>query len=234
VQRQLSPEDGLLGGRGAHCHLAGPHAKHFAPERLPWQVLRGVTRVLQLSWGMTGVMALLRELGIYRIDFQQHPGKERRLQEMLVERLLPVAPTAGGCMRESLAERIGLKESEKNWLQFEALEVQWPHGSFFQPEVLSWMPSSNEVNASFDIAGELFLGSSFSHHRLFLPLVRGPPPLRLEELGDAAEKNRDGSGPPSSGAVPLCGPLSSAGGCFLASPGLEEGQGWIDIWAFHQ
>ncbi|CAE8620416.1 unnamed protein product, partial [Polarella glacialis] len=152
----------------------------------------------------------------------------------LVERLLPVAPTAGGCMRESLAERIGLKESEKNWLQFEALEVQWPHGSFFQPEVLSWMPSSNEVNASFDTAGELFLGSSFSHHRLSLPLVRGPPPLRLEEIGDAAEKNRDGSGPPSSGAVPLCGPLSSAGGCFLASPGLEEGQGWIDIWAFHQ
>ncbi|CAE8589997.1 unnamed protein product, partial [Polarella glacialis] len=47
VQRQLSPEDGLLGGRGAHCHLAGPHAKHFAPERLPWQEER--SRV-NLSW----------------------------------------------------------------------------------------------------------------------------------------------------------------------------------------
>ncbi|CAE7340534.1 HHT1, partial [Symbiodinium microadriaticum] len=40
--------------RVPHHQLAGPFAKHFVPERLPWQVLRGVTRVLQLSWGFVG------------------------------------------------------------------------------------------------------------------------------------------------------------------------------------
>eukprot|EP00913_Durusdinium_trenchii_P031173 g29189.t1 len=47
VERQTS-------GEGRVHHLAGPHAKHFVPERLPWQVLRGVTRILQFSWTFVG------------------------------------------------------------------------------------------------------------------------------------------------------------------------------------
>lgn len=54
----------------------GPYERHFVPERLPWQVLRGVTRVVQLCWLFTGGMAVLREVGLYRIDFQQSGGGE--------------------------------------------------------------------------------------------------------------------------------------------------------------
>jgi hypothetical protein len=59
--------------------MAGEHAVHFVPERLPWQVLKGMTRVLQLCWGYSAVMALLKELNVYQVDFQQHPAHERRL-----------------------------------------------------------------------------------------------------------------------------------------------------------
>ncbi|CAK9112452.1 Hypothetical protein SCF082_LOCUS52132, partial [Durusdinium trenchii] len=107
VERQTS-------GEGRVHHLAGPHAKHFVPERLPWQVLRGVTRILQFSWTFVGMMAVLRELGIYQIDFQQHPGGERRLS---------AAP----------------KSTEDFTLNFEEVEVSWPHGAFFEAEVISWL-----------------------------------------------------------------------------------------------
>eukprot|EP00931_Biecheleriopsis_adriatica_P076169 TRINITY_DN49904_c0_g1_i1.p1 TRINITY_DN49904_c0_g1~~TRINITY_DN49904_c0_g1_i1.p1 ORF type:complete len:1178 (+),score=234.49 TRINITY_DN49904_c0_g1_i1:92-3535(+) len=59
--------------------MAGENAKHFVPERLPWQVLRNITRVLQVCWFWSGVMAFLKEVHVYQVDFQQHPGGERRL-----------------------------------------------------------------------------------------------------------------------------------------------------------
>eukprot|EP00927_Polykrikos_kofoidii_P044320 TRINITY_DN38319_c0_g1_i1.p1 TRINITY_DN38319_c0_g1~~TRINITY_DN38319_c0_g1_i1.p1 ORF type:complete len:1278 (-),score=174.59 TRINITY_DN38319_c0_g1_i1:181-4014(-) len=60
--------------------MAGEHAQHFVPERLPWQVLSRMTRVLQLCWAYTGLMALLKEIHLYQVDFQEHPGSERRLR----------------------------------------------------------------------------------------------------------------------------------------------------------
>lgn len=59
--------------------MAGENAKHFVPEKLPWQVLRNITRVLQVCWFWSGLMALLKEVHVYQVDFQQHPGGERRL-----------------------------------------------------------------------------------------------------------------------------------------------------------
>jgi len=87
--------------------MAGEHARHFVPERLPWQVLSRMTRVLQLCWLYTGIMALLKETHLYQVDYQQHPGHEgRRLQ------------------------------AAQQW-DFQQVNVQWPHGEFFRPSSLS-------------------------------------------------------------------------------------------------
>eukprot|EP00913_Durusdinium_trenchii_P018231 g17128.t1 len=59
--------------------MAGANARHFVPEKLPWQVLRNITRVLQVCWLWSGIMAFLKEVHIYQVDFQQHPASERRL-----------------------------------------------------------------------------------------------------------------------------------------------------------
>jgi len=87
--------------------MAGKHARHFVPERLPWQVLSRMTRVLQICWFFTGVMALLKEAHVYQVDFQEHPGHERR-------RLCAV----------------------EAW-QFERVDVEWPHGPLFRPHGLA-------------------------------------------------------------------------------------------------
>ncbi|CAE8583890.1 unnamed protein product, partial [Polarella glacialis] len=91
--------------------MAGKNARHFVPEKLPWQVLRNITRVLQLCWFWCFLMGFLKEAEIYQVDFQQHPGKEGR------RRL---------CRAEVWA--------------FERLDVEWPHGSFFRPQGLFCMP----------------------------------------------------------------------------------------------
>jgi len=87
--------------------MAGKHARHFVPERLPWQVLKGMTRVLQLGWFFTGLMAFLKEANIYTIDFQQHAGGGHGGRRLL-------------CL-------------QRQW-NFEYVDVQWPHGSFFRPQ----------------------------------------------------------------------------------------------------
>lgn len=84
--------------------MAGENAKHFVPERLPWQVLMRMTRVLQLCWFYSGLMTVLKEMGIYQVDFQQHPAHEGR--------------------------RLGIV---KSW-DFEEAFIEWPQGSFFRPQ----------------------------------------------------------------------------------------------------
>eukprot|EP00439_Symbiodinium_sp_Y106_P068100 s1878_g11.t1 len=64
--------------------MAGANAQHFVPEKLPWQVLRNITRVLQVCWFWSGLMAFLKEVHVYQVDFQQHPAHERRLCEAKV------------------------------------------------------------------------------------------------------------------------------------------------------
>lgn len=48
--------------------VAGKHADHFVPERLPWQLLSNMTRVLQVCWFWAFVMAMLREMDIFALD----------------------------------------------------------------------------------------------------------------------------------------------------------------------
>lgn len=88
--------------------MAGANARHFVPEKLPWQVLRNITRVLQVCWLWSGIMAFLKEVHIYQVDFQQHPASERRLCE------------AGTC-------------AASVW-SFSKMDVDWPHGTFFRPQ----------------------------------------------------------------------------------------------------
>ncbi|CAJ1327158.1 unnamed protein product [Effrenium voratum] len=129
-------------------------------------------------------MAVLRELGIYRIDFQQHPGKERRLTP------------APRCEVE---------------INFQELEVSWPHGSFFEAEVISWLETEEPSSSSGD-SGALLLGSSFANYRGH----PGARPLQLEEL----------SAHLSPGVVAI----NAGGGVrFLAS---KEAMLWF--WPFHE
>eukprot|EP00931_Biecheleriopsis_adriatica_P092096 TRINITY_DN6591_c1_g1_i1.p1 TRINITY_DN6591_c1_g1~~TRINITY_DN6591_c1_g1_i1.p1 ORF type:complete len:1166 (-),score=200.90 TRINITY_DN6591_c1_g1_i1:144-3548(-) len=223
MRRQVSadsqdgrPETRSRSPPGTHCHLAGPNAKHFVPERLPWQVLRGVTRMLQIAWGFTGMMAVLRELGIYRIDFQQHPGGERRLRSTASEGL--ACPQRG----EDSAPLPAHSQEDRIWLRFDALEVQWPHGAFFQPEVLSLMKDGEEESS-------LLIGSPFSNYRLrgLSKLDSALQPLKLEELF----WQRDLS-PPLPGAVSLCGRRGRADGCFLGRASQEEAA--VTLWSFSE
>eukprot|EP00928_Gymnodinium_smaydae_P095467 TRINITY_DN8220_c0_g2_i1.p1 TRINITY_DN8220_c0_g2~~TRINITY_DN8220_c0_g2_i1.p1 ORF type:complete len:1354 (+),score=308.55 TRINITY_DN8220_c0_g2_i1:110-4171(+) len=92
--------------------MAGQHAKFFVPERLPWQVLSRMTRVLQLCWLFSAVMALLKETHVYQMDFQEHPAKGER-------RLLCSATAA----------------KRPPWV-FEEVNVEWPHGHLFRPQGL--------------------------------------------------------------------------------------------------
>eukprot|EP00933_Yihiella_yeosuensis_P033052 TRINITY_DN26763_c0_g1_i1.p1 TRINITY_DN26763_c0_g1~~TRINITY_DN26763_c0_g1_i1.p1 ORF type:complete len:1057 (+),score=180.41 TRINITY_DN26763_c0_g1_i1:120-3173(+) len=234
-------------------NLAGPHSKHFVPERLPWQVLRGTTRVLQFAWAFTGIMAVLRELGWYRIDFQQHPGKERRLE---AEQPPAISATEGGVRCQSGPQFNDLptklidasKRSEKDdriWLRFESVQVQWPHRSFFQPEVLSWMPSVTRASSSTSTpnssaakqlpsgtgAGLLLIGSEFAHYRLTGMASSSPEPLVLEEFYPLQNMAVDGHGSTSSlpppGAIAICGHV-----CFLGTPSQEEGL--LTFWPLNQ
>lgn len=98
--------------------MAGQHARHFVPERLPWQVLSRMTRVLQCCWLFSAIMASLKELGFYQIDFQEHPGGERR-------RLAAARPP----------------------MAFQQLRVRWPHGGLFRPQALACSSSPGRAGA---------------------------------------------------------------------------------------
>lgn len=98
--------------------MAGQHAKHFVPERLPWQVVSRMSRVLQLCWLWSGVMFFLKEAGIYQVDFQQRIASGGR-------RLLPVS----------------------SW-SFKEISVDWPHGNFFRPSAIFCSAADGSVMVS--------------------------------------------------------------------------------------
>jgi len=94
--------------------VAGPEEKFFAPPQLPWEVLSGMVRVLQLCWFFMCVMSLLREFGIFHIDFEN--------------RVHHKAKDLNGLF------------AMKGW-SFEHIGVEWPDGAFFRPELLSHLPN---------------------------------------------------------------------------------------------
>lgn len=108
-------------------------------------------------------MAVLRELGIYRIDFQHHAGKEER-------RLTTSVPAQGHIV----------------W-PFIALDVIWPHGgAFFQPEALSCLPEaagSRSLLMSSPFAVYLAEGIDLHRLRLIEQLEERFPPGTLAFCG---------------------------------------------------
>lgn len=138
--------------------MAGQDAKHFVPERLPWQVLSRMTRVLQFAWGLSGLMALLKELGVYQVDFQQHPGHEGR---RLCSNAWP-----SGSVPEAACKTAGGASAFETW-RFSRVEVEWPHGALFRPQAL--VCSSQGLSA---------VASPFGFYR-------ARPPREEAEGGDA-------------------------------------------------
>eukprot|EP00929_Paragymnodinium_shiwhaense_P069127 TRINITY_DN34867_c0_g1_i1.p1 TRINITY_DN34867_c0_g1~~TRINITY_DN34867_c0_g1_i1.p1 ORF type:complete len:1311 (-),score=224.56 TRINITY_DN34867_c0_g1_i1:43-3975(-) len=136
--------------------MAGEHARHFVPERLPWQVLSRMTRVLQICWFYAGVMALLKEMHIYQVDFQEHPASERRRLGAAVNDVLFTEP----------------------W------KVEWPHGSLFRPQALTCLPGQllmGSPHAVYQPMGGLSsMATWFPMARD--TLTSASPPLRLQEL----------------------------------------------------
>jgi len=100
------PKDKDLTARvvGHHAHMK---------ERLPWQILSSVTRVLQGCWMWTFGMAFLREIKVYQHDFGVGIMQERSGEEGEERRL---------CASDT-------------W-DVDRVEVEWPHRSFFRPQSL--------------------------------------------------------------------------------------------------
>mmetsp|Transcript_52409 Transcript_52409/g.170102 ORF Transcript_52409/g.170102 Transcript_52409/m.170102 type:complete len:1039 (-) Transcript_52409:132-3248(-) len=110
-------------------------------ERLPWKVLRRITRCFQLCWLFLGVMDILymKELGFDSIrGSQKDEHVKRRLRRV-----------EGGRPQE---------------LPFDRLEVHWPHGRFFQPSDLAWIPNSSAVGTGRLIVSSPYL--SYQAHGL--------------------------------------------------------------------
>jgi len=149
-----------------------PGKKRLAPARLPWQVLSGITRVLQCCWGTVGIFAFFRESGLLVIDdyrqvqhtlFAPNCSGERRLEE--------VAAIAGiGALKE--------------------IDLTWPYGGYFRPETIS---------CGHELHGGLMIGSAFAlytvhqqqqHQRWHLQEIaagiEGGVPLCPSPLADSA------------------------------------------------
>eukprot|EP00439_Symbiodinium_sp_Y106_P065492 s2112_g10.t1 len=104
-----------------------------------------------------------------RIDYQQHPG-DRRLAER---------PSKPACDPQEAAE----------WLDFEPLEVTFPHGPFFEAEALSWLGPKSASSSSSSVpnpTGALLLGSPFANYRLEPATEGGMKRLEPRPLSAAA------------------------------------------------
>lgn len=73
--------------------MAGKHAKQFAPESLPWTILRRLTTVLQIAWVVVGCSLFLKDFHLNPFDVQRKrreflkpappPPDERRLSSAI-------------------------------------------------------------------------------------------------------------------------------------------------------
>lgn len=96
--------------------VAGRHAKHFVPERLPWQILSRLTRILQACWFWAFVMAALKELDVFHHDFGLN---------------------AGDIMSEGVPEKTLRRLCFADRWALELLEVSAPSGVLFRPSGLA-------------------------------------------------------------------------------------------------
>lgn len=119
--------------------MAGREAKHFAPDRLPWLILRRMTNIMQLCCLGCFLMAFLKEVNVFQHDFgikltEEEPSLGRRLSAA-------VAPVRS--------------------FSFEVVQVTWPLGEFFQPQGLFCPPALDSERSE-----ALWVGSSFAIYSL--------------------------------------------------------------------
>jgi len=100
--------------------MAGEHAEHFVPERLPWLILSRMTRVLQGCWCWASLTFLLSGTFDYKLDFAL--GGSEGEKGIFDEDDLTAIGSIGGVRR---------LEARHGW-QFDKVEVSWPHGAFFR------------------------------------------------------------------------------------------------------
>lgn len=126
----------------------GSRAVRVKPARLPWKLVRSITRFIQLVWGSVFLVQFLESINEAHIDSAEVNIVEWR-------RLVGVEVVP--------------------W-QYELVDVDWPMGGFFRPEMLACqlMPLPKGVG----IGRALLVSSPFAHYRA----VQGSKPLELEEL----------------------------------------------------
>jgi len=189
--------------------VAGPSAADFVPMRLPWQVLKGMTRVMQLCWLSMSLISILKDCGIVVVDFPtNHPGGNNP-----GEREFALCSLTPG-----------------RW-SFEPVEViAWPHGAFFRPETLSCIPlatgsrstSGLLVGSPYAIYKGEFLEGNGSRQ---LDATPQPSSLSLKELEHLGASSPFSS--LSSVATTLCGgdfPTqagAASSSCLLGAPDSE-------------
>lgn len=124
-----------------------PRTREEYESMLPWRVLSWSSRVVQFCLAWMSIASILRETRLWKIDYHNRHAGERRL--------------AAAAAAE---------------FAFGRLEVRWPQGPFFHPEVLSCMPGGNG-------SSQLLLGSPFKQYEAGVGSASDTwLPLRLSEL----------------------------------------------------
>jgi len=168
-------------------------SRYFVPARLPWVVLKNITRLLQLAWLLGAIMQL------YRLTQQTPPTKGKHEQSCALkdgstcqDPLLVDSPLDYNISGPS-ARLLG--ESEDVWLEMEELEVVWS-------EYLAFV-RIHRASCYSTSAHDAVLGTSLGS---YLVKVVAPAKLTLELAPEM-----------SSDAVLICPPSSaSRGGCLMA------------------
>lgn len=175
---RVSTRSSLSRGMGRRAtlpeHKRAMERQH-RPERLPWFLVSSVTRVMQCAFAFTMVAGVFRETDVFKIDSQEenYEAEERRLSAT------------------------GTRTAH-----FEAIEAQWPHGSFFRPVELSCIPKDEAVNGS-----TVFVGTPFALYQMHE--VAGSSSMAFHELSHA-------DFPSGTSTVVMCGNMD--GPCLLGTP----------------
>lgn len=134
VPLRRQSEDSMPSRATVHLNRArrnadGSKAVDVKPVRLPWKLVKGLTRCVQLSWLAICVLAIMRETNFRNFSSQESNIVERRLAAMNVAAV--------------------------RW-HFEHAEVAWPLGAFFRPEALSCLPPTAAADAKAFLVGSPF------------------------------------------------------------------------------
>ncbi|CAK0805536.1 unnamed protein product [Prorocentrum cordatum] len=124
--------------------------------KLPWRIVRALTRAIQLIWFLVGVQAAMEETGLTEDPSFRALGTTLKSTERHHERRLLAAGPLGGRAARPQAWPLELQD------------VEWPHGPLFRPDRVHCPPGAAAL-----------VGSPFAWYGL---LGSRGQALRLEEL----------------------------------------------------